>query len=186
MLKVSNKLSQFISAHNTSSSMFAMITLMITDSSKSTLNEKLTVIDTWPYIVLNTDNLSENSSNILRIWNDFIFYLDKAIRNTEKILLGFENVGGMIKSISDLEKGPNKYFSSYKKVMKFRDTFKIFQRRLGNMHEQIQEFSQSLKKEQILTQLNCISGIMLTCGAYGSENFMNLFGITPVNKFSLS
>ena len=163
-----------------------MITLMITDSSKSTLDEKFTVFDTWPYIVLNADNLSENSSNILRIWNDFIFYLDKAIRNTEKILLGFEDIVTMIKSISDLEKGPNKYFSSYKKVKKFRDTFIIFQRRFGNMHEQIKEFSQSLKKDQVLTQLTCISGIILTCGAYGSENFMSLFGITPVHKFFLS
>lgn len=186
MLKISNYYSQFISAHDTTSSLFAIFSLILSDSSKSNLTNKFTVIDSWPYIVLNSEHLSENSSNTLRIWNDFTYYLEKALNITSIILAGFENAKILITDLTRKDSVANKYFSSFKKVNKFIETFKIVQRRLTTMHDKIRSFAESINKEPTLAQLACISDIIQSCGANGSENFMNLFGITPINKFFLN
>lgn len=183
---MSNYFSQFISAHDTSSSLFAIFSLILSDSSKSILTNKFTIIDSWPYIVLNSEYLSENSSNTLRIWNDFTYYLEKALSISNSILAGFENVKILITDLTSKDSVSNKYLSSFKKINRFIETFRILQRRLNTMHEKIITFAESINKEPTLSQLTCISDIILSCGAYGNENFMNLFGITPINKFFLN
>lgn len=92
----------------------------------------------------------------------------------------------MVKSIISNSSKKERYQSSYYKILKYINAFKTVQKRLDIMHENIKDFSISLKKEQTLSQLECVANIISSCGAYGSENFMTLFGITPINKFYLN
>lgn len=186
LLKISNHFSQFISAHETESSLFALLSVIISDSFKSHFNERFTILDNWPYISFNAELLSENSSNTLRVWNDFVFYLEKTIVFSKKFIKEFENIGTMVKSIISNSSKKERYQSSYYKILKYINAFKTVQKRLDIMHENIKDFSISLKKEQTLSQLECVANIISSCGAYGSENFMTLFGITPINKFYLN
>ena len=160
--------------------------MIISDSFKSNYNERFSILDSWPYISFNAGLLSENSSNTLRVWNDFVFYLEKTIELTKKFIKDFEQIASMVKSLISNTSNKERHRSSYNKILKFINTFKTIQKRLDTMHENIKDFSIALKKDMNLSQMECVSSIISSCGAYGTENFMTLFGITPINKFYLN
>jgi hypothetical protein len=183
LLKISHHFSQFIPAHETKSSLFALFSVILSDPFKSSFNERFNVLDAWPYISFNAELLSENSSNTLRVWNDFVFYLEKCIVLTGKYIKEFENIAGLIKGLIERYEQQDRYRTSYKKILKYINTFQVIHRRLDGMHETIKDFSINLRKEQTLAFMEVVSNIISSCGAYGNENLMSLFGITPINKF---
>ncbi|OMJ89749.1 hypothetical protein SteCoe_8016 [Stentor coeruleus] len=186
LLKVSSQFCQYITAHNMQSSVFGLLMVIAADSCKSSIQQRFAIIDTFPYIDIKSDTLSEASSDIIRVWNDFTFYFTKASSNIQKIIMLFESIVNIMKSLSAKDRSRSRYTSNKEKVKNGISVLKIIQNRLKLMEEQLKEYSISLSKNHSLDHIFRATSIVSSCGAYGIENLMNLFAITPINKFPLN
>jgi hypothetical protein len=155
------------------------------DSCKSPMQQRFAVMEQFPYFDIKSDVLSEASSDIIRVWNDFTFYFIKASNNIQKIIVLFESIVNIMKSLSAKDRSRSRYTSNKEKVTNGIAVLKIIQERLKLMEDQLKEYSLSLSKNHALDHLIRATSIVSSCGAYGIENLMNLFAITPINKFPL-
>ena len=183
LLKISNQFCEHITAHDIKSCVFGIIMIVAADSCKAPMQERYQTLNSLPFFEFKSDVLSENTLDVIRIWNDFMFYFPKTLTAIESIYLGFEEFANLLKNLAAVEKSRTKHMKNFELVVKCIDTVKITLEKLKKIEENLREYSTLLKKPQYVEHLNKITAIVESCAGYGIENMMNLFSITPINKF---
>jgi hypothetical protein len=183
LLKISNQFCGYITAHDIKSSLFGILIAVASDSCKNPLKDRYKIIDNFPYIEFMTDFFTETSLDMLRVWNDFMFYLPKCLTHISIMVLQFESAYALLNSISPSEALKTSYLSNLQLVRKSIEGLKFIQERLKKMEDNIKDYSIFLKKPQTQESLSLISSIIDSCGGHGMENVLNLFSIIPFNKY---
>ena len=185
LLRISNQFCEFITAHDVKSSIFSILMVIAADSCKTPIEERYKIVDDFPYIEFKCEVLSEHSVDVLRIWNDFMFYLPKASKQLENLLDQLEAISNMIKLSAPTETDKAKNMKNFELVLKCIETLKINQNRVKTMEQTVKDYTTVLKKNQYLEQMSKISSIMSSCAGYGIENLMSIFSISSINKYPL-
>ena len=184
LLKISNQFCLGITAHETKSSLFAIMMVIASDPCKKPLSERFRIIEKLPFIEFKPEEMSENALDVLRIWNDFMFYLPKCLDELEMIMNILVSIENLIKHAASVDQSQhNRHVKNFELVVKCVETLKVTQDRVEKIEESIKDYSVGLKKPQSLDQMTKISAIVSSCGGYGLENLMSIFSITPVNKY---
>lgn len=178
LLKISNQFCEHITAHNIKSSAFGVLMVVASDACKRPLKERFKIQEKLPYIEFIPEDMTENTLDAIRIWNDFMFYLPKSIRQVEELSQSMVDTEELLKNAR-----PRNYEKNIELVRKSRNMLNMIVERFKRMEEDVKDYSNHLKKPQYTDHMMKISSIIESCGGYGIENMMSIFSITPINKY---
>lgn len=184
LLKISNQFSLHITTHEIKSCIFGIVMVVASDPCNKPLPERFKIIEKLPYIEFKPEDMSENALDVIRIWNDFIFYLPKCLNEIEMIINLLVSIENLAKQAASAERSShNKHVKNRELVVKSIEAIIVTRDRVKNIEESIRDYSVHLQKPDTLDQMMKISSIISSCGGYGLDNLMSIFSISTVNKY---
>jgi hypothetical protein len=182
LLKLSNQYCQYISVHDIRSCVFAILMVVAADTSKSSVLERFSIVESFPYIDIKDCELSEASTGAIRAWNDLVFYFPKSQRAVNKLV--FDSQTFLTQRKNYPPSSQQQEFTNFNKeaMKKLLITFSILQERCQRIENSMKEYALWLKKSQVFEQISQASAVLNSCGAFGIDNLLKIFCISPINK----